>query len=145
MSMTGRRHGSLYRLDQDGRCLSGALPGLTISNGLGWSPDGTRFYHVDTATGRVDLFDFDMASGTIDHLRVFVAVLHQWGHPDGLVVDADGFVWLALWAGGALHRYAPDGRLDRTVALPLSRTRLGALFGGPDASDLLTSPVRGSS
>jgi sugar lactone lactonase YvrE len=134
MSMTGRRHGSLYRLDRDGR-VSRMVTSVTVSNGIGWSPDGTRMYYVDTLTGRIDLFDFDPHWGTITNRRPFVTVSHRAGHPDGLVVDADGGVWLALWAGGAIHRYTPDGQLDRTIPLPVTHPTKCA-FGGEDLTDL---------
>ena len=134
MSMTGRRHGSLYRLDRDGR-VARMVTGVTVSNGVGWSPDGTRMYYVDTLTGRIDVFDFDEHWGTITNRRPFVTVSHRAGHPDGLVVDADGCVWLALWAGGALHRYTPDGQLERTIKLPVTHPTKCA-FGGEDSTDL---------
>jgi sugar lactone lactonase YvrE len=134
MSMSGRRHGSLYRLDPDGRVWQ-TLTGLTVSNGLDWSPDGRRMYFVDTVTGGVDLFDFDMDTGMMSNPRVFAAIPPAAGFPDGLIVDAEGFVWVALWAGGALHRYAPDGTLDRVVKVPVTHPTKAA-FGGPDLSDL---------
>jgi sugar lactone lactonase YvrE len=134
MSMTGRRHGSLYRLDADGR-VARMVTGVTVSNGIGWSPDGTLMYYVDTLTGRIDVFDYDEAWGTITNRRAFVTVSHRAGHPDGLVVDAEGGIWLALWAGGAIHRYTPDGKLDRTIPLPVTHPTKCA-FGGPDGRDL---------
>jgi len=111
------------------------VTGVTVSNGVGWSPDGTRMYYVDTLTGRIDVFDFDEHWGTITNRRPFVTVSHRAGHPDGLVVDADGCVWLALWAGGALHRYTPDGQLERTIKLPVTHPTKCA-FGGEDSTDL---------
>jgi sugar lactone lactonase YvrE len=134
MNLLGRRHGALYRLDPSG-AVSRVLAGVTISNGLDWSPDGQRMYYVDTPTGRIDVFDFDEAGGRLANQRPFAAVPHTAGHPDGLIVDAEGGVWLALWAGGALHRYAPDGRLDRVVPLPVTHPTKCA-FGGPDRADL---------
>ena len=134
MSMTGRRHGSLYRLDQDGR-VARMVTGVTVSNGIDWSPDGTLMYYVDTLTGRIDVFDFDESWGAITNRRPFVTVPHRAGHPDGLVVDAEGGVWLALWAGGAIHRYMPDGTLERTIPLPVTHPTKCA-FGGADAGDL---------
>jgi sugar lactone lactonase YvrE len=134
MNMYGRRHGSLYRLDPDGR-VSRMIGGVTVSNGVDWSPDGTLMYYVDTATGRIDVFDFDEARGVISNHRVLVSVPHTAGHPDGLIVDADGFLWLALWAGGAIHRYAPDGSLDQAIPMPATHPTKCA-FGGPDLADL---------
>jgi sugar lactone lactonase YvrE len=126
--------GTLYRLDRDG-CVTPVLGDLTISNGLDWSPDGRSLYFVDSGTQRVDLFDFDPVAGTLANRRPFVRVPDAAGMPDGLVVDADGFVWVALWGGGALHRYATDGALAQVVTLPVSHPTSCA-FGGPDLMDL---------
>lgn len=135
MSMAGGRGaGSLYRLDPDGT-VTCHVTGVGISNGIDWSLDGRLMYHVDTHTDRVDVFDFDEARGEIANRREFVRIPPGAGHPDGLVVDAEGFVWLALWEGGAVRRYAPDGRLDRTVDLPVTLTTKCA-FGGSDLTDL---------
>jgi sugar lactone lactonase YvrE len=134
MNMYGRRHGSVYRLDPDGK-ISRMIGGVSTSNGIDWSLDGKSMYYVDTPTGRIDVFDFDEASGTISNQRPLVNVPHTAGHPDGLIVDAEGFLWLALWAGGAIHRYAPDGRLDQSIALPATHPTKCA-FGGPDLADL---------
>jgi sugar lactone lactonase YvrE len=126
--------GTLYRLDRDGS-VTRALGDLTISNGLDWSPDGRSLYFVDSGTQRVDLFDFDPVAGTLANRRAFVQVPDAAGMPDGLVVDADGFVWVALWGGGALHRYATDGALAAVVTLPVSHPT-SCTFGGPDLGDL---------
>lgn len=134
MNMRGRNHGSLYRLDPDGR-VSRMLSGVAVSNGIDWSLDGRLMYYVDTHTGRIDVFDFDVAAGTIANRRALVNLPHTAGHPDGLIVDGDGCLWLALWAGGAVHRYAPDGRLDRVIETPVCHPTKCA-FGGPDLSDL---------
>src|SRR5262249_34046754 len=108
--------GPPYRLDPDGRVYT-MLTGVSISNGIDWSLDGRRMYYVDSPTRRIDVFEFNVEAGTIADRRTFVEVGAGEGTPDGLTVDAAGFVWLALWGGGALHRYAPDGTLDRVVAL----------------------------
>ena len=126
--------GTLYRLDRDGS-VTPVLADLTISNGLDWSPDGRSLYFVDSGTQRVDLFDFDPVAGTLSNRRPFVQLPDAAGMPDGLVVDADGFVWVALWGGGALHRYAADGALAQVVTLPVSHPTSCA-FGGPDLMDL---------
>ena len=134
MSMMGRAHGSLYRLDPDLRVMR-MVGGVSVSNGVDWSPDDRFMYYVDTHTGRIDVFDFDADTGNIANRRPLVNVPHTAGHPDGMIVDAEGFLWLALWAGGAIHRYAPDGRLDRAYPTPMSHPTKCA-FGGPDLSDL---------
>lgn len=118
--------GSLYRLDPDRRA-ERILDGVTISNGIGWSPDERLLYYVDTLTDRVDVFDYDPATGQVADRRLF-AVLPS---PDGLTVDASGHVWVALWGGGKVVRLRPDGQLDLTVEMPATNVTSCA-FGGPD-------------
>ena len=125
--------GALYRLDPDG-VVTRMLDRVTISNGLGWSPDGTRMYYVDTVTLRVDVFDFDPASGDIANRREFVTVRHGGGRPDGLTVDSQGAVWVATWPGYGVHRYLPDGTLDAIIPLPVSNVSSIEL-GGSDLRD----------
>jgi sugar lactone lactonase YvrE len=108
---------------------------VTISNGLGWSPDGTTMYYVDTPTLRVDRFDFDPASGDISNRREFVTIREGGGRPDGLTVDSEGAVWVATWPGYGVHRYLPDGTLDAIIPLPVSNVS-SCEFGGPDLLDL---------
>jgi sugar lactone lactonase YvrE len=135
MGMGGRRErGSLYRLDTDGT-VRRMLSRVSISNGIDWSPDGRTMYYIDLALGRVDQFDFEPAKGSIDNRRLFVDIPIDVGYPDGLIVDAEGYVWVALWEGGAVHRYAPDGRLHLVVPVPASQTTKCA-FGGPNLDDL---------
>jgi sugar lactone lactonase YvrE len=125
--------GSLYRLDPDGS-VTRVLSGVSISNGLGWSPDGSTMYYVDTPTMRVDRFDFDPAGGTVTNRREFVTIRHGGGRPDGLTVDAEGAVWVATWPGYGVHRYLPDGTLDAVIPLPVSNVSSIEL-GGPDLRD----------
>lgn len=135
MGMGGvRERGALYRLDPDGT-VSKHLTGVTISNGIDWSLDGRVMYHTDTGAGRVDAFDFDEARGTISNRRAFVSLPDDEGSPDGLVVDREGGVWIAIWEGGAVRRYWPDGTLDRIVPLPVTLVTKCA-FGGPELKDL---------
>jgi sugar lactone lactonase YvrE len=126
--------GSLYRLDPDGT-VTRMVEGVSISNGLGWSPDGTTMYYVDTPTCRVDRFDFDPASGTISGRREFVTIREGGGRPDGLTVDSEGAVWVATWPGYGVHRYLPDGTLEAIIPLPVSNVS-SCEFGGPDLRDL---------
>jgi len=125
--------GSLYRLDADGS-VTRMVEGVTISNGLGWSPDGTTMYYVDTPTLRVDCFDFDPLTGDIARRREFVTIRHGGGRPDGLTVDSEGAVWVATWPGYGVHRYLPDGSLDAVIPLPVSNVSSIEL-GGPDLRD----------
>jgi sugar lactone lactonase YvrE len=125
----------LYRLDPDGT-LSTVLRDVTISNGIDWSPDGSLLYYVDTPTQRIDVFDYDVASGTLSARRPFAAVPKEDGSPDGLTVDAEGCVWVALYDGGAVRRYDVDGRLDAVVETPGARLVTSCCFGGADLTDL---------
>ncbi len=125
--------GSLYRLGAEGT-VTRMVDDVTISNGLGWSPDGTTMYYVDTVTLRVDMFDFDPVSGDIANRREFVTIRHGGGRPDGLTVDSEGAVWVATWPGYGVHRYLPDGTLDAVIPLPVSNVSSIEL-GGPDLRD----------
>jgi sugar lactone lactonase YvrE len=125
--------GALYRY-ADG-ALERALDAVTLSNGLGWSPDGRLMYYVDSLTYRVDVLDFDAASGEAHGRRPFVVLPRGSGVPDGLAVDDDGCVWLALYGRGLVQRYRADGELDAVLSLPVTNvTACG--FGGDDGRSL---------
>lgn len=130
---------ALYRLDTD-RTVTMVTEGVTTSNGLAWSPDGRCAYYNDTETQRVSVFDYDFAAGLTDR-RTLIEIDQADGSPDGLTVDSDGYVWVALYGGGAVRRYSPDGRLDAVVELPVSKTTAVAL-GGPDLRDLYITTSR---
>ncbi|MCQ4207284.1 SMP-30/gluconolactonase/LRE family protein [Streptomyces longispororuber] len=130
--------GNLIRLAPDGTATT-VLDDVTVSNGTGWSPDGKRMYYVDTPTRRIDVFDVD--GEHVVGRRELASVEEGAGFPDGLTVDADGCVWVALWDGGALRRYTPSGALDRVVPLPVRRPTACA-FGGSDLRDLYVSSAR---
>ncbi|MEO3778371.1 SMP-30/gluconolactonase/LRE family protein [Micromonospora sp. B11E3] len=131
---------ALHRLDPGGS-VETVLTGLTVSNGLAWTRDGRTAWYVDSATHRVDTFAFDLATGELHDRRPAVAVPPDAGTPDGLCLDVEGGVWVALWDGGAVHRYAPDGRLTAVVELPVRRPTACA-FGGPDHADLYVTTSR---
>jgi sugar lactone lactonase YvrE len=142
--------GRLYHIGPNGDVTT-VLDGVTISNGIGWSPDGRLMYYIDTPTGRIDVLDVvtDVAGAAgvsgakganVRNRRAFVDVDHP-APPDGLTVDADGCVWTALYGGGRVHRYTPDGRLDRVVEVPAPNTTACA-FGGPDLRDLYITTAR---
>ncbi|WP_249998305.1 SMP-30/gluconolactonase/LRE family protein [Actinoplanes sp. M2I2] len=122
----------LYRLDPDGS-VRVVLEGVTVSNGLEWSPDGSRAYYNDTATGAIAVFDYDTASG-LTNRRTFAA-LPDDGHPDGLTVDAGGGLWTAVANGGAVYRYSPDGVLEERIAVPASKVT-ACTFGGEQLDQL---------
>jgi sugar lactone lactonase YvrE len=124
----------LYRFDTD-LTAHEVVPGISCSNGIGWSPDGATMYYVDTPTYRIDRFDYDLATGTPTNRRVFAEINDGYGRPDGLCVDADGCVWVAIWGGYEVRKFSPDGQLMESIPLPVSLVSSVA-FGGPDL-DLL--------
>jgi sugar lactone lactonase YvrE len=130
--------GALYRLAPD-LTATKEVDGVTVSNGLGFSPDGTRAYYVDTPTRRVDVFDHE--GGTLRNRRTAVEVVDGPGSPDGLTVDAEGCLWVALFGGSAVHRYSPDGTLLAVVPLPVAQVT-ACTFGGPDLDRLYVTTSR---
>ena len=132
--------GSLYRVEADGSFAT-ALTGVTISNGLDWSDDGSTAFYVDSTPGRIDAFAFDGATGELGERTSFAHIESSLGLPDGLTIDAEGGVWVALWDGGAVRRYAPDGALDAVVPLPCGRVTACA-FGGDDLDELFITTSR---
>lgn len=127
--------GTLVRHAPSGESIT-VLDDVTISNGTDWSPDGTLMYYADTPTRRVDVFDVDPDTGLIHDRRPFVQLPHSApAQPDGLTVDADGCVWVALWKGAAVHRYTPRGELDRVLRVPADQVS-SCTFGGPGLTDL---------
>lgn len=137
----GRRPlGALYRLDTD-HTLIQVLTGVTISNGLAWSPDERTMYYVDSPTHGIDLFDFEPETGSASHRRRLVEFPDRWGLPDGMTVDEEGCLWVAFWAGSTVRRIAPDGRVTFVVELPVSQVTSCA-FGGDDLSDLYVTSAR---
>jgi xylono-1,5-lactonase len=121
--------GALYRLNKDGRCVA-LDSGYVITNGPAFSPDGRVFYHTDTS--RRTVFAFDRPEPhALERKRVFAQIEEGAGFPDGTTVDQEGCVWIALYGGWAVRRYAPDGRLLMTVRLPCANVTKVA-FGGTD-------------
>jgi sugar lactone lactonase YvrE len=132
--------GVLYRLELDGTCTT-VLTGLTISNGISWSPDGTTMYLSDSGVARIDAFDFDGASGDLSRRRTIVEITEPGVAPDGLTVDDAGDLWVAMWGGAALRRYGPDGSPLVAVPVPADRPTSCA-FGGPDRTTLFFTTAR---
>jgi sugar lactone lactonase YvrE len=126
--------GALYRLDPDGS-VTIVLDGVTISNGLEWSPDGTRAYYVDTPTREISVFDYDTQ---LRDRRVFA---RTDAHPDGLTVDAEGGVWVALYDGRAVLHFDATGRLDARIDVPAGRVT-ACTFGGPGLDRLFITTSR---
>lgn len=134
-----RGAGALYRLDPDGS-VSVVLREVTVSNGLEWSPDGSLAYYNDSPTQRIAVFDYDGKAGLTGR-RPFVEIPAEAGRPDGLTVDAQGGVWVALYGGGAVRRYTPGGVLDEVVEVP-ARKVTACTFGGPHLDQLFITTSR---
>jgi sugar lactone lactonase YvrE len=130
---------SVYRLDPDGE-VTVVLEGVTISNGLDWSPDDSVAYYIDTMTYEVSLFDYDTERGLTGR-RTFVEFDHDGGGPDGLVVDSEGGVWVALFGGSAVHRYNTEGELDEVIEVE-ARQVTACAFGGPGLDRLYITTSR---
>ena len=132
--------GQLYRLGTDYR-VTVMDHGFTVANGIGWSPDDRVMYFTDTTARRIYRYDFDLGSGQVSNRRVFVEAEPGHGGPDGMTVDADGYVWSAQFDRWCIHRYAPDGSLDRSVRMPVQRPT-SCMFGGPDLATLYVTSAR---
>jgi len=126
--------GALYRLDQSGRTEE-VLDDLTISNGLDWSPDGATMYLVDSGPRVIYSFAFDGERGTISDQRVLINVDEEIGAPDGMTVDSAGDLWVAIYGGGRIHRYGPDGVLRQVLPIPAELTTCCG-FAGPGLNRL---------
>ena len=126
--------GSLYRVLPD-HSFARVVGDITISNGLGWSPDADRMYYIDTMAGGVDVFDFDLAAGEVSDRRRLVSFGPDDGIPDGLAVDMEGHVWVVLFGGGCVRRYTPDGLFVDRLELPVTQPTCVA-FAGADLGDL---------
>jgi len=129
--------GALYRYDPDGR-LHTVLFGVSLSNGLGWDLARRRMYFIDTPTLQVDVFDYDVQTGGIQRRRPFVRIPDGDGVPDGLAVDDEGGVWVALHGGSELRRFSPDGVADARVEVPEDGATACA-FGGEDGRTLFVT------
>lgn len=127
-------NGRLLRFDPDGR-VTELFEGVGIPNGMGFSPDLTKMYFTDSVPRHIYCFDYDRASGEISHRRLFAEIPASEGVPDGMAVDAEGFVWTAIWFGGRLKRYTPDGHLDREIFLPARQTS-ALSFGGKNLDEI---------
>jgi sugar lactone lactonase YvrE len=124
----------LYCLTGDGH-IERRLDGVTISNGLDWSLDGQTLYYADSGPGTVDAFEYDLEHGVLGNRRPFARIEPEDGFPDGLCVDAEGFVWIAVYGSWAVRRYSPDGRLDQVIEFP-ARDLTSVGFGG-EALDVM--------
>jgi len=120
----------LFRVDTDSS-VHVADEGIQFSNGLAFSPDGSRLYFSDSVARCVYAYDWHRDTGNLSSRRVFVRLDREDGFPDGLTVDSEGFLWCAHWFGACITRHDPDGKLERRITLPATQTSSLA-FGGPD-------------
>lgn len=125
---------TLWRLDPDGS-VTAVLDGMTLCNGLGWSPDNSTMYVIDSLRLRLDAYDFDVDTGELAGGRTLITFADDGSLPDGMTVDAQGGLWVAMYAGAAVHRYSPDGQLDEVLAAPTAQPTCPT-FGGPDLDQL---------
>jgi sugar lactone lactonase YvrE len=132
--------GTLYRLDP-GPIATPILHGLTVSNGLGWSPDGRTMWFADSGDRAIRGFEYDLEHGRLGPQGLEIELQQTAGKADGLCVDDEGHVWVGLWGGSAVHRYAPDGRLDTVVRVPAGQVTSCA-FGGPGGATLFITTAR---
>jgi D-xylonolactonase len=133
--------GRLYRLDPDGR-LTVVREGIRCPNGMGLTPDGRRLYFTDTMERKILLADYDQATGELDNWRLFAQVAPEDGLPDGMTVDAAGYVWSARWNGWCLARHAPDGSEEGRITFPARQVSCPT-FGGEDYADLYVTTAGG--
>lgn len=133
--------GSLYALAPEGTA-ERKIGGVTTSNGLAWSPDGRIFYYIDTPKQEVAAYDFDASSGALSRRRVVVRIPAEMGKPDGMTVDEEGMLWVALWGGGKVTRWHPGtGKLVHHLALPVTQVS-SCTFGGTHLQDLYVTTAR---
>jgi sugar lactone lactonase YvrE len=129
--------GSVYRLDPDGS-LHMLDTGYATANGIGFSPDGRTVYVADQRHNQIIALDYDTASGTTTNRRLLACVSESEGMPDGLIVDAEGFIWNGHWNGWRLTRYDPDGKIERQISFPVQHV-ISFAFGGKDLDQLFVT------
>lgn len=136
LSMDGVQNvSSLYSIDKDLN-LSEKISGVSISNGIVWSADASTMYYIDTPTGEIVQYDFDPASGNISNRKLILKIEEQDGYPDGMTIDSEGLLWVALWDGFAVINVDPkDGSILKKVNIPAPKVTSCA-FGGPKLDKL---------
>jgi sugar lactone lactonase YvrE len=139
---TKERPGRLYRLDPDGS-ISVMLEGRKVPNGMGFSPDLRTMYFCDSADRQIYAFDYDRSSGDITHQRIVATTEGTESVPDGMTVDAEGFIWSARWDGYCLVRMNPDGKAVHQVDFPTKKVS-SVIFGGDDMTDIYVTTAGGN-
>jgi sugar lactone lactonase YvrE len=135
-----RDAGSLYRVDGDGT-VERVLDGVTISNGPAFDASGTTMYFTDTARGRIERFDVDPESGALSGRKLFVQMNRE--NPDGMVVDDEDHVWVAVWGSSEVRRYRPDGSLAETISVPTRQPSSVCVMGRERPRMFVTSAATG--
>jgi sugar lactone lactonase YvrE len=142
MSLSGKKGaGSLYALEANhGVVLK--IPEVSVSNGLAWSPDQATFYFIDTPSSKITAFDYDNKSGNLSNKRTAVAIPPELGIPDGMTIDAEGMLWVALWNGWGVTRWNPyTGELLQQIKLPVAQVT-SCTFGGKELQDLYITTAK---
>ncbi len=138
---TAERPGRLYRLDTDGT-ITRVLEGIGCPNGMGFT-DGLRtMYFTDSEKREIYQFDYDRATGALSNQRIFVKLPEETGHPDGMTVDSEGYVWSAIWDGNCLIRFTPDGKEERRIEFPAKKVS-SVVFGGADLTEMYVTTAGG--
>jgi sugar lactone lactonase YvrE len=126
--------GALYRVGADWSC-DAVIDSVTTSNGTAWSPDESRLYFIDSETQGIDVFDYDVHTGSLGDRRRLVTIDRETGVPDGMTVDAEGNLWVACFGGGSVRCFSPLGGLIAEIEFP-ARQVTSCAFGGPGYSEL---------
>lgn len=133
--------GHLYRLGTDGK-ITKLMDGIDVSNGFGFTPDRKQLYYTISHPKRIFVFDYNQTTGALTDQRVFLDTTLEAGVPDGMAVDAEGYVWSARWDGWRLTRYTPDGREVQRIQFPVKKVS-SVTFGGADYRDMYVTTAGG--
>lgn len=142
MGLPGKtKSGSLYTLEKD-LSVSIKIKNVGCSNGMAWSTDHTVFYFIDTATRQVVAYDYDISDGSIHNKRIIISFTAENGLPDGMTIDSEGMLWIALWGTGKIERWDPNKkRLLDQLFLPVSQVT-SCIFGGENLNDLYITTAK---
>jgi D-xylono/L-arabinono-1,4-lactonase len=138
---TAKHPGALYRLDPQGKCTR-LFGEVGVSNGIGFSPDRKTMYYTDSPKQAIYRFDYDPGSGAISNRSILVQIPESLGSPDGMTVDADGYLWAAIWDGSCLIRFSPDGKEVQRFLFPAKKVS-SLTFGGPEYEDVYVTTAGG--
>jgi sugar lactone lactonase YvrE len=142
MSLTGKKSaGSLYALEAGGGAVL-KIPGVSVSNGLAWSPDHTKFYFIDSPTNQITAYDYDIETGNLSNKTTAVTIPPEMGKPDGMTIDTEGMLWVALWNGWSVTQWNPhSGELMEQIKLPVAQVT-SCTFGGKELGDLYITTAK---